>query len=606
MSEMIANQSGDFVALLKSTGVFDVLEHADFENLRKEIEWLRLPGGQALFRQGDLGDSLYVVLSGRLRVFLEEEGGREQVLGEVGRGECVGEMAVLTGEVRSATVRAIRDSELMRLSKEGFDRIVVKNPRAMMLIAKRLVTRLRQMNRPPASGTLATIAVVPIGKDVPLVDFMEKLIFSLAKFGSTRRLTSSFLDSQLGQGTASFPGDKGPQISAWLNDQEANYRYVIYESDSVLSPWTQCCIRQADCILLLGRGESEASINPSEVEAINRSAARKELILLYSDKTRQPVGTQKWLTMLPLDRHHHIGLHSQTDNDRLVRLLTGRAFGLTLGGGGARGLAHIGVIRALQEAEFPIDMVGGTSMGAVIAAQYASGYDYHAMLEINRKGWITMDPLKDKTIPIVALLAGRKLDRMLQMMFGDTRIEDLWIKYFCVSANLTQATTNVHLSGPLRRAVRASMSIPGVAPPLCENGNLIVDGGVLDNLPGDVMRRHVGGKVIAVDVSPQKDLAIDPQYQQTPSSASLLWNRVNPLSKPIHIPSILAIMMRTMMLTSAYNSKLAMQNADIYIRPAVDQFGIFEWRSLDKIVEAGYCRAQEELAAWQKRAKTGN
>jgi len=212
-----------------------------------------------------------------------------------------------------------------------------------------------------------------------------------------------------------------------------------------------------------------------------------------------------------------------------------------------------------------------------------------------------MDPLKDKTIPFVALLAGRKLDKMLAMMFGDTRIEDLWIKFFCVSANLTQATPSVHRDGPLARAVRASMSIPGVAPPLCEKGNLIVDGGVLNNLPGDVMRRLMGGKVIVVDVSPQKDLAIDPEFRQTPSAWNLVWNRINPLAKRISIPGVLAIIMRTMLLTSVHNSILVMKNADLYIRPSVDAFGMFEWRSLDEIVDAGYRHAQKEIAAWKTR-----
>ena len=596
------NPSENAIALLSSIGISDVLDPSDLDSLRDEIDRVSLPGGQVLFRQGDPGDSLYVVLSGRLRPFYEEEPGQDQVLWEVGRGECLGEMAILTGETRSVSVRAIRDSELLRFSKNAFDRIVDKNPRVIMLIAKRLVNRLQQMVRPHSLSCLVTIAAVPVGQDAPLGDFVEHLVVSLAKLGSTLRLSSSFLDKQFGKGAASFADpSKDPQISTLLNDQEAKFYYLVYESDLTISPWTQRCIRQADCILLVGRSASAASFGEEESAAISKSGARKELVLLHPGRDRQPEGTQKWLSQQPVDRHHHVALDSEGDYDRLARLLTGRAVGLTLGGGGARGLAHIGVIRALEEAGIPIDMVGGTSMGAVIAAQYALGYDYKAMLEINKKGWIAMDPLKDKTIPLVALLAGRKLDKMIAMMFGDTRIEDLWVKFFCVSANLTQATPSVHLDGPLARAVRASMSIPGVAPPLCDNGNLIVDGGVLNNLPGDVMRRLMGGKVIVVDVSPQKDLAIDPEFRQTPSAWSLAWNRINPLAKRISIPGVLAIIMRTMLLTSVHNSKLVMKNADLYIRPSVDAFGIFEWRSLDAIVDAGYRHAQKEIAAWKTR-----
>jgi predicted acylesterase/phospholipase RssA len=221
------------------------------------------------------------------------------------------------------------------------------------------------------------------------------------------------------------------------------------------------------------------------------------------------------------------------------------------------------------------------------------------LLEINRQGWIKMDPLKDKTLPIVALLAGKKLDRMLTMMFGNARIEDLGIKFFCVSANLTQAVTVIHESGSLKAAVRASMAIPGVAPPICDNGDLIVDGGVLNNLPGDVMRTISGGMVIAVDVSPQKDLAVDPDYREMPSSWRVLWSRINPLADRVDVPNVLAVMMRTLMLNSVHNSRQVMKHVDLYIRPPVEPFGIFDWHQLDKIVDAGYQFARKKLAEWK-------
>ena len=258
-------------------------------------------------------------------------------------------------------------------------------------------------------------------------------------------------------------------------------------------------------------------------------------------------------------------------------MLTGQAVGLALGGGGARGLAHIGVIRAFQEAGVPIDMIGGTSMGAVIAAQHAMGLDFQTMVEVNRRGWIKMDPLKDKTLPIVALLSGKKLDRMLNMMFGDARIEDLWIKYFCVSVNLTQAETVINKSGSLKLAVRASAGIPAVAPALCDHGDLIVDGGVLNNLPADVMLNLSGGKVIAVDVSPRRDLAVDPKFCELPSAWQILWSRINPLAESVNVPSILAIMMRTLMLSSAHSANLVSKHVDLYLAPPIDDFGLFDW-----------------------------
>jgi predicted acylesterase/phospholipase RssA len=310
-------------------------------------------------------------------------------------------------------------------------------------------------------------------------------------------------------------------------------------------------------------------------------------------------------TLGPEDRHHHLRINSAPDFDRLTRILTGNAIGLVLGGGGARGFAHIGVLRAFAEAGIPIDMIGGTSMGSVIAAQHAMGLDFKSMIDINRKGWLDMDPLKDKTVPVMAMLACRKLDGMIEMMFGDTIIEDLWVKFFCVSANLTQAEIMVHQKGALARSVRASMAIPGVALPVFNDGDLLVDGGVLNNLPGDIMRTICGGKVIVVDVSPQKDLTVDPSMLLAPSSSEVIWSKINPLKETIDVPNVLAIMMRTVMLSSTQTSQDIAKKVDLYVRPPIDGFGIFEWKSLDKLAEAGYEFGRKKLAEWwilQQRA----
>jgi NTE family protein/lysophospholipid hydrolase len=591
----------DLVGLLgATTAIFGALEEADLRTLASELEWVQIPGGEILIRQGDPGDSMFVVITGRFQVSVKLDGGKEEVLGEIGRGELVGEMAILTGEHRFATVRAIRDSGLVKLSKEAFERIVPQNPRAAMLIARRLVTRLKSQGQAKAIRTLSTVGVIAASHAAPLADFSTRLAASLGKLGPTRHLNSSTLESEFGKGTATSTDDATKsRIGAWLDQQESQFKYVIYEADPTPSPWTDLCVRQADRILLVADSTAEPVFGAAASHSLSHAAAQQELVLLHQDRSGAPKDTRRWLEAGKLTAHHHLGVATTSDYDRLARLLTGRAVGLVLGGGGARGLAHIGVIRAFQEAGVPIDMIGGTSMGAVIAAQYAMGCDIPTMVEMNRNGWIKMDPLKDKTLPIVALLSGKKLDRMLNMMFGDARIEDLWVKYFCVAANLTQAETVIHESGPLKTAVRASMAIPGVAPALCNHGDLIVDGGVLNNLPADVMRNLSGGKVIAVDVSPRRDLAVDPSYCELPSAWQILWSRINPLAKPMNVPSILAIMMRTLMLSSAHSANVEMKKVDLCLSPPIDAFGLFDWHHIDKIVDAGYQDARKKIEEWK-------
>lgn len=280
----------DLVALLgATTAIFSALDEADLRDLASELEWVQVPGGEILLRHGDPGDSMFILITGRLRASVKLEDGREEILGEIGRGELVGEMAILTGENRSATVRAIRDSGLVKLSKEAFERIVPRNPRAAMLIARRLVTRLKSQSHAKIQRTLSTVGVIAASPRAPLADFSLRLAAAFGKLGSTCHLNSAMLESQFGQGvaTAADPQTES-RIGTWLDQQEAQYKYVIYEADPVPSPWTDLCVRQADRILAV----ADATAEPSPVSASSRSltnaAAQQELVLLHADRSGTP------------------------------------------------------------------------------------------------------------------------------------------------------------------------------------------------------------------------------------------------------------------------------------------------------------------------------
>ena len=380
-----------------------------------------------------------------------------------------------------------------------------------------------------------------------------------SRSAATRELTSAGIDRELA-------GRTDDERASWLDDQERRHDYVLYVGDRGPSAWTSRCVRQADRILLVAR--ADAAPDPARIAArlaafgLPHDGTRTELVLVQPPDRRTPQGTEAWLSATGLQVHHHVRRGSQPDGERLARFLTGRAVGLVLGGGGARGFAHIGVIRALREAGVPIDAIGGTSMGAVIAAQYAMGCDEAALRTLNRRTWIDANPLKDKTLPVVALLACRRLDRMVTDMFGALEIADLWLPYFCVSADLTHAEVRVHDRGAVGRAVRASMSLPGMAIPIRDGNALLVDGGVLNNVPADVMKKRCGGKVIAVDVTPEKDLAVSGPYPEAASGWNFLLNR-----KRLELPSILAIIMRTVMLSSAHYRGRVSRDIDLLVAP---------------------------------------
>ena len=192
-----------------------------------------------------------------------------------------------------------------------------------------------------------------------------------------------------------------------------------------------------------------------------------------------------------LDSYHHVRLGDPGNLARVASILSGRAVGLALGGGGARGYAHIGVVAALRGLGIPIDMVGGTSMGAVIAAQVALGLSREELINLNLR-FMSRKPFAQYTIPMLALLNARRLQEGMQMAVGETQIKDLWINCFAISVNLTTTEMVVHDRGPVWEAVRASVSLPGILPPFVRGSHLLVDGGVINNLPGDVMRQRGG------------------------------------------------------------------------------------------------------------------
>lgn len=591
------------------TDLFGPLDEPALRYFEKMGEWIELRRGETLFERDSRGDSLYLLLRGRLAAVRTDEVGQERVLREMLRGECVGEMALFTGEPRTATVRAIRDSQVLGFSRARFDEITARYPQVLKAIVRILIERLSAATPLPSglprtAGGVKTVAVVAAGEDVLLGDFARRLTAGLSKLGTALHLPRQRLDQAFGVEVSHTGAPDDPaemRTAAWLDEQELRFGYVVYESDEGPSGWTRRCIRQADRVLLVAR--ADRAPDPDALDRLlapedrDEVARRTRLVLLHPDG-RRPRETGRRLAGLGLERHHHLRRDRPADVERLARLVAGRGVGLALGGGGARGLAHIGVVRALREADIPIDVVGGTSFGALIAAQVAMGWDAETMVERNRKTFLEGKPHRDFTLPLVSLLSGRRADRLLREMFPGVDIEDLWLNYFAISANLTTARQVVHQSGAVSDALWASMAVPGMVAPALSGHDLLVDGGLLNNLPGDVVRRLWGGRVITVDVSPTTELRVERATGGLPSSWSVLWSRLNPLVERIEVPSVFEILMRASTLASVEHAALARAEADLYLKPPVDGFAMFEMTAIDRIVEIGYRHARSRLEGW--------
>ncbi len=592
----------DPLDFLAEVSVFTGVDPDLMAELAGQVEWCHIHGGGILFRQGEEGDALYMVVSGRLRVLVERPDGKgiERVLRDVTRGETVGELALIAGEARSATVVALRDTELGKISRSAFSRLMERDPRSMLGITRMLAGWLTNPAQPEPAHP-ATIALVPLGRESPLADTARQLSVALSRLGRTLHLNSAIIDRMVGPGTSQL-GDRDPAYPAltrWLNDQEAEYQFILYQADLEYSPWTMRCLSQADRILQVARNgdgpAGESGFGPRGSAGAIGGGADQELVLVH--EAGYPGGTAEWLSRGDFRTHHHVKLDGGPDFDRLARHLNGTAVGLVLGGGGARGFAHIGVIKALRELGIPVDRLGGTSMGAVIAAQYAAGMSPEEMVELNRRGWIGFRPHRDFTLPLISMLSGRAAGRMLKMMFGDRMIEDLWLNYYCVSTNLSRAELMVHRQGPVRRWVRASIALPGSAPPLIgDAGDLLIDGGVLDNVPIGAMQQLGEASIIAVDVSPDVDLVVDTGLKLAPSPWRVLGDRVRGRDSR-RFPSLFQILYRTSVLSSIRLGKERRDGVALYLEPPAGGFDIFAMDRIDAIVEVGYRYTMEQLTS---------
>ncbi|KAK8192489.1 phosphatidylcholine and lysophosphatidylcholine phospholipase [Zalaria obscura] len=556
--------------------------------------------------------------------------------------------------------------------KKG-DSIIASRMRALIEDPEKSIdtSRLATRNKVSSTENLRTVAVLPVTAGVPVVEFGNRLLNALNQIGTPKGVTSlndAAILNHLGRHAFSKMGKL--KLSQYLADLEEKYGLVLYVADTnVQSPWTQTCISQADCILLVGLAEGSPNIGEYERFLLTtKTTARKELVLLHAERYCPPGLTRRWLRnrMWINGSHHHIQMafrstaepvHPQVrrfgtalkqrvqvlqaeiqkytsrrvrqtplysaetpfkgDFHRLARRLCGKSVGLVLGGGGARGIAHVGIIRALEEAGIPIDIVGGTSIGSFIGALYAWDADVVPMygrakkfagrmgsmwrfaLDLTYPSWVYILLLRAKDFANscrASYTTGHEFNRGIFKTFGDAQIEDFWLEYYCNTTNISKSRSEIHTSGYVWRYVRASMTLAGLLPPLCDEGNMLVDGGYVDNLTVSHMKSLGADVVFAVDVG-----AIDDDTpQQYGDSLSGFWaslNRWNPFSSFPNPPTLSEIQARLAYVSSVVELERAKTLPGCrYMRPPIETYGTLEFAKFDEIYEVGYKYGKQFLA----------
>ncbi len=563
------------------------LDDATFQEIKPQVEWRRLEAGELLFDQGDPGDSIYLVAGGRLEAFTRDERGRESVLGQANQGESVGEMALLTDSVRTAAVRATRHTVALRISAAGFRAISHRDPAILLTLLRILSQRLHgsyaSAPRRRVSGVLALVTISTGFDSEPIV---QGLLQQLGSLGRVARLDAAELDGAGGTAPAR-------SLSERLGELEHAAELVLVTCPADRPQVAHRMIQRADRVLLLADAAGSAEPGPIELQVLDgldSATLDLTLLLVHAHADGRPSGTSAWLGARKVRRHFHLRRDDDGDLARLARILTGNAVALVLGGGGARGFAHVGVLRALEELGVPVDLVCGTSIGAMVGASLAVGLSPRAIEAggafINRR-----NPFGDYTIPLLSAIRGRRFEADLRWGLGTGDIEDCRLPFLCVSSNLTGAEVRVHRRGPLWRAVRASTGMPGIMPPVLDNGELLVDGGIVNNLPVDVIRREYACRTIGVSLS-APDHSPHPG-EEFPGFWRYVYHKYLRRTPGYRIPTFFGVIAQTTTLASHGKQQEDSALLDVLLSPPVRPYGLLDIRKYSEIVEVGYRYAME-------------
>lgn len=584
---------------------FDIRIEPD-DPLLEEVRVKHLSGGEWLIRQGDSGDALYLLIQGRLQAWAKDPEGEkdapEQYLGEVAPGDSVGEISLLTGARRAASVKAIRDSMLAEINRTSFEKLAQRHPALVMRLAANVASVLHQSTSgtQAAARNLKTITVLPLDESAKITEFCRLLEIQLENFGPTLRLSAENLEQHDAPVPRLAAEDPVPHtLRIWLHDQESRNRFVVYECSPENRPWTRFVRRQSDLVLMIADTSMDPAISTWEnhlAEACKETATHRILVLLQPPASAGISNTAAWLSGRDIDFHLHVREDHPEDCARVGRIIAGQAVGLVLGGGAARGFAHLGVYRALIEAGIPIDWVGGTSIGGIMGAMIASDWTFEKTRQVAHSSFVSGKPFSDFTIPLMSLIRGQRMERLLKTHAG-FQIEDMPIPFFCVSCSLDTGEANLHDKGFLPDALRATAAMTGIIPPAVINHRLAVDGSVINNLPIDLMQKKPVGTIIAVDLSLQREYQVD--YDTLPSPWAVLRGLYLPFSRRQRVPVLSTILLKCMELGTMAKVRELGKQADLLLKPPVREFSLTDVKSFDQIVEAGYRHAKEELGAWQ-------
>jgi EmrB/QacA subfamily drug resistance transporter len=540
--------------------------------LREQIAQLahdvRLDAGSWLFHEGDDADGVYVVKTGHLEVVRRNHEGGAERINSLTRGAVLGELALLSGGSRSASVRALRDTELLKIDHDEFVVLLRAEPALALGLTQTLSVQLQASHAAPVERRPhpVTIALLAAAGSPPVLEIADELSRNLCRWGRVAVLHAGEAGQERGDGAA-----YAPLIDRC--EQDHDQVLLVYDPQTAPPGWIELCIGRADRVLAV-----VAPGTAPDPDIVSLRLPEGSDLLAYG--VEPGLGSlAPWLSELDPPSVFVVGAGPDgADVARMARRLTGRSNGIVLSGGGARAFAHVGMLEVLGREGASFDRVAGVSMGAFIGAQLASGNDWQEIDALCYEEWVRRNPINDYTFPRHGLIRGHKARAMLERSFGDVNVEELPRPFYCASVNLRGSRLVIERSGPLAEAVGASMSLPLIAPPVRREDALLIDGSLLDNLPLAPMSAAGEGPMLAIDVKGGEERSSSPQARRPP-----------------RMPPLTETMARVALLSSANTDEAARRHATLTIQVRVSGVGLLEFHQIDAAREAGRVAARAAL-----------
>ena len=587
--------------VLRASGVFGRLGEVVLQDLCKLLELQFVPGGKIVYREGDASSTMFFLVTGRLRVSRRDRNGALQLYNEIRPGESVGEAGLILQQPRAADITALRDSTIAMLSRAEFERLLQLHPLPLnQVFSQAIYNHLRHSSQVVERRHAQIFVVLPIGPGAQSNAVAVGLTRAFAQIGRAHHVAPEAEKSLDPDDTVGWQGRDR------YDEFEEQFDYLVYEADGASVSWLRRAFRQADQVVFVADASGSQQAGVLEHQLAGEPGfemKRKHLVVVHGADTAAPAPIAPWREGRNVERVYPVRERNTSDFARVARFLTGTANAAVLGGGGARGFAHLGVLRALAEANIAVDLVGGNSMGALIGAQFVCGVPLD---EIRERTMRFATAGERPTIPVISLVSGKRVQRGLQDMFGDRMVDATWRPFFAAACNLSRASTTVQDTGLMWRAVLASNSPAGLFPPVLHNGDLLVDGAILENVPVGAMRARLGtplekrrgnGTIIAVDVDVREYMGVDPTLQRLSA-----WRKISGYfrSGVAATPGIADILYRAGHIGGLNQRANTIAQSDHYLEPPVAAFPLMGYRQAAEIVEIGYRYATKEIERWDR------